>query len=991
MADKGSKKIQRNTLETGSGSGWTYLKRTLREFLRINGFSYDAFSEFMPAPWVGIEPYGEIDPFIVPAGDNFGIRVSEYQEYIELREGIADIGRRMLAEFRKLFTGGHQFSKTLMANNIYLPETADGVIRIPKNERCTMMFPLALSRTLDDKGRLRWTLFGASEEGPAASFWKSFYASHGTEIAPGEGVKKFCSVLERLIGSGIKTAQDLKKIGFCILPVGRDPDFDSWTKEEIPSCLAPFVMSEKASLANIKIILTFRPFKYFPQTLKEVYLSGKISVVPFPGSLIFFGHTGYRALSKELDSAMQIPFLHLLPGARASNDGIRIPQSGWLDEPRKSSTEAEATEYKHGPVVSKIKRTSRFDRFARDEDETLFIEYADKVSEALFNSSPENIGLYGKPMAKNIQIWTHDYRLLLDGAREGREKTEEAARAIKSGGHFGYRFYFPPMRAGGYEIVWHRPIYGVFSQDMNEPLVFSDNLVGWMRAEPASKSTPEKKIVDLWPKIDARTEHLCAISLYCIEKGKRKFTTTYNIRKILEAYELLGGKHLDRLYARSLLTIPKDESIEDWLSYIESSCDSPEKAHELVNTLRSKIAVVTVGNAPARNKVPDNGLTFEMTANRKFEETYWKTIQFLSEGKYSLKNNADLAGTHANLNAESDLGSIGSYLIGYYRELIARCKMEGKAVVGSHWFRWSTQFDYPWSGGWARNQTGHTRERNIIVVIPGKSRKSAVIMGDHYDTAYMEDVYAKTKDGEIPLRKAASGADDNYSATSTLMLAAEIFLRMSARGELDRDIWLVHLTGEEFPSDCLGARALVSRLVENNLAIDADTEGRIELRDTRVFAAYILDMIAHNNDRDRNVFQISPGEGAASALASTYAHEANVRWNGSARIRNESPERKDAKEYERVKDVSEIPAIARYPELAGEVRPKWHFASSHFNTDAQMFSEAGIPVALIMEDYDINRHGYHDTQDTMINIDLDYGAALAAISIETVAIAATAK
>ena len=59
--------------------------------------------------------------------------------------------------------------------------------------------------------------------------------------------------------------------------------------------------------------------------------------------------------------------------------------------------------------------------------------------------------------------------------------------------------------------------------------------------------------------------------------------------------------------------------------------------------------------------------------------------------------------------------------------------------------------------------------------------------------------------------------------------------------------------------------------------------------------------------------------------------------------------------------------------------------SSLYNTDGQIFSDAGIPVVLFMENYDINRHGYHDTHDTMANIDLDYGAAVAAISIESVA------
>lgn len=35
--------------------------------------------------------------------------------------------------------------------------------------------------------------------------------------------------------------------------------------------------------------------------------------------------------------------------------------------------------------------------------------------------------------------------------------------------------------------------------------------------------------------------------------------------------------------------------------------------------------------------------------------------------------------------------------------------------------------------------------------------------------------------------------------------------------------------------------------------------------------------------------------------------------------------------------------------------------------------------------------GYHDTKDTLENIDLDYGAAFAAIAIETVARIATLK
>jgi hypothetical protein len=44
-----------------------------------------------------------------------------------------------------------------------------------------------------------------------------------------------------------------------------------------------------------------------------------------------------------------------------------------------------------------------------------------------------------------------------------------------------------------------------------------------------------------------------------------------------------------------------------------------------------------------------------------------------------------------------------------------------------------------------------------------------------------------------------------------------------------------------------------------------------------------------------------------------------------------------------------------------------------------------------MENYDIKRSGYHDSHDTMTNIDLDYGAAVVAIAIEAVARTATEK
>ena len=65
--------------------------------------------------------------------------------------------------------------------------------------------------------------------------------------------------------------------------------------------------------------------------------------------------------------------------------------------------------------------------------------------------------------------------------------------------------------------------------------------------------------------------------------------------------------------------------------------------------------------------------------------------------------------------------------------------------VGELPFRWQTQYPFPWMGGWLHNQEGKTYERNLLVVIPGRDRSRAVLMADHYDTAYMYDRYDKAR------------------------------------------------------------------------------------------------------------------------------------------------------------------------------------------------------------------------------------------------------
>jgi hypothetical protein len=286
-------------------------------------------------------------------------------------------------------------------------------------------------------------------------------------------------------------------------------------------------------------------------------------------------------------------------------------------------------------------------------------------------------------------------------------------------------------------------------------------------------------------------------------------------------------------------------------------------------------------------------------------------------------------------------------------------------------------------GGWVANEQGNAHERNLLVVIPGLDRSRAVLMADHYDTAYMHDVYETTG-----ARLSASGADDNCSATAALMLGAKVFLELSRQGQLGCDVWLVHLTGEEYPAEGLGASRLCQALVEGTLKIQS-LDGTIHhLSAARIGGLYVLDMVAHNNNRDRDVFQIAPGVAPESLWLAYQAHIANELWNTATEEWNKRSARRKAGRGKRSRGKS-VPPISRHPRLHGEVRLSFDPRSTLFNTDGQAFSDVGVPVVLFMENYDINRVGYHDTHDTMENINLDYGAALAAIAIESVARAAS--
>src|SRR5262249_25063233 len=127
-----------------------------------------------------------------------------------------------------------------------------------------------------------------------------------------------------------------------------------------------------------------------------------------------------------------------------------------------------------------------------------------------------------------------------------------------------------------------------------------------------------------------------------------------------------------------------------------------------------------IESADRARKPSAESLTYQHTANRKFEVRYWQTIYDLAHGNYLTKNNADCVQddpTRRELpHFRRDLDDLGAFLLGYYEELIGRHDLRGRALAGEVPFPWRTTFPFPWMGGWLNNQEGQAEERDVVLV-----------------------------------------------------------------------------------------------------------------------------------------------------------------------------------------------------------------------------------------------------------------------------------
>src|SRR6266550_1231501 len=170
--------------------GWKQLLAGWPWFRGEGSYPVAAYSEFMPPPRLGRKAYTADDLLLHDERDPLGWHVTEYEEAFELRPGLDRIAHQIVGALVHLGNGrpAHGIAKPKLTDNPYWPpELAEQAGKL-NHERYIVLMPLALSRTQDDKGRVRWTLFGGSEQGPARGFWKGFFTAPKRELPEEQAV-----------------------------------------------------------------------------------------------------------------------------------------------------------------------------------------------------------------------------------------------------------------------------------------------------------------------------------------------------------------------------------------------------------------------------------------------------------------------------------------------------------------------------------------------------------------------------------------------------------------------------------------------------------------------------------------------------------------------------------------------------------------------------------------------------------------------------------
>src|SRR5262249_38288534 len=254
-----------------STPGWKQLVAGWPWFRGEGSYPLPAYSEFLPPPRLGRKPYGVDEGPYLDEDDPWGWPVTEYEEAFELRPGLAKVAQQILGALAHLGYGrpAHGIARAKLQDNPYWPPELAAQAGRLAHERYVVLLPLALSRTLDDKGRTRWTLFGSSEQGPARGFWKSFQTAPRRELPAARALDFVRRLLHAAYEGPEENLAALGRAGFCVLPDDGEPLLPFWAEGTLPRWASAYLWAPGRSLRGVKYLLTFRPFGRLPAAVRK--------------------------------------------------------------------------------------------------------------------------------------------------------------------------------------------------------------------------------------------------------------------------------------------------------------------------------------------------------------------------------------------------------------------------------------------------------------------------------------------------------------------------------------------------------------------------------------------------------------------------------------------------------------------------------------------------------------------------------------------------
>ena len=167
------------------------------------------------------------------------------------------------------------------------------------------------------------------------------------------------------------------------------------------------------------------------------------------------------------------------------------------------------------------------------------------------------------------------------------------------------------MQAGDYDVFWQRPVTAFWDPKAKEGRVLEDAPAGYFTAYRSEKSDLARP-VELWPEFQHRPEYLALAEGYRRAYAHENHQFALNAHKLIEVCESLGQEALPPAFARQILHIPKEQTLQQWLDEAVKWDGRRGYGSLLEDTLRR---VVAPPGDPSLQPLPEP-ITFHRTATR---------------------------------------------------------------------------------------------------------------------------------------------------------------------------------------------------------------------------------------------------------------------------------------------------------------------------------------------------------------------------------------